>query len=285
MNTDQIKMTLHMHSRFSDGADTVEELIAKAKEQGMTHIAITDHDTFAGMRFINKLKEHESFDIELIGGCEFSCSNPHTGDKVHILAYGLDLEQAEELEKIASHTLMLRHQKTLWQIQQIMNAGYDLSVDSVREESKDSPVLYKQHVMFALTKHRYSYNSSDYMNLYRSLFKGSGVAVGEIEYPSALEIVRLIKEAGGYSVLAHPGQLNSYPLIEELVKEGLDGIEKYHHSHGEADYQKVDDFAQTYQLFTTAGTDYHGRYGSPERIDEELADADQAALLVDLLFN
>lgn len=122
------------------------------------------------------------------------------------------------------------------------------------------------------------------MSLYRQIFKGSGVAAREIEYPSVFDVVATIKQCGGYAVLAHPGQFNTYPYVGDLVEAGLDGIEKYHHTHNQKDRDTVDELARTYGIFTSAGTDFHGIYESPQRIDQELADETQVPILLDKLF-
>ena len=80
------------------------------------------------------------------------------------------------------------------------------------------------------------YTSSEYKQLYKSLFKGEGVAAGDIEYIDAFDAVQAIMADGGIAVVAHPGQLNSYDLIPELVEIGLNGIERNHLDHTSEDH-------------------------------------------------
>ena len=78
----------------------------------------------------------------------------------------------------------------------------------------------------------------------------------------AVEAVKAIKADNGFAVLAHPGQLDSFDLIPELVKNGLDGIERDHLDHSKEDRYRVDRYADEYALFETGGSDFHGDYGT-----------------------
>ncbi len=84
----------------------------------------------------------------------------------------------------------------------------------------------------------------------------------------AVAAVKAIKADNGFAVLAHPGQLDSYDLIPELVENGLDGLERDHFDHSIEDNRKVDRIADEYGLFRTGGSDFHGDYGTPILIGE-----------------
>src|SRR5699024_7657184 len=103
---------------------------------------------------------------------------------------------------------------------------------------------------------------------YRHLFKGKGICAGDILYVDAKEAVTAIKADGGQAVLAHPGQLDSYEIIEELVRYGLDGIERNHYDHTQKDVIKVEQYAKEYDLLMTGGSDFHGKFGKAIQIGD-----------------
>jgi len=97
-------------------------------------------------------------------------------------------------------------------------------------------------------------------DFYKSTFKNGGSCDFDIRYPDVFEVVKLIKQAGGLAVLAHPGQQQNFWLIPSLVEVGLDGLELNHLSHSEKDRKIIRDYAKQYRLFLTGGSDYHGRF-------------------------
>ena len=110
------------------------------------------------------------------------------------------------------------------------------------------------------------FTSADYRTLYRSLFKNGGICDRDIEYVDARDAVRAIVEDGGVAVLAHPGQLDSYDLLPDLVDCGLGGIERFHPDHTAADHARCADLAERYNLLCTGGSDYHGRFGAVKSV-------------------
>ena len=113
-----------------------------------------------------------------------------------------------------------------------------------------------------------NYMDEEYKILYKKIFKGSGICARDIEYVDMIEAVKAIKADGGIAVLAHPGHLDSYDFIENLVKAGLDGIEFNHESHSEEDHIKILKYSKKYNLILTGGSDFHGVYGTPTNIGE-----------------
>src|SRR5690606_15269885 len=118
--------------------------------------------------------------------------------------------EAPAITRLCKDLLELRHRHSLWQMAQIEKAGFHLNAKAVIESAKPSATVYKQHIMAQLTDAPYT--SKEYRFLYKSLFKGNGVAAGDIEYVAAEDAVRAIVADGGLAVMAHPGQLDSYEL-------------------------------------------------------------------------
>lgn len=95
---------------------------------------------------------------------------------------------------------------------------------------------------------------------YQTVFKHGGICDFDIRYPSPLEALRAIKDAGGLAVLAHSGQQQNFCIIPELAKQGLDGLELNHHANHAKDHTIIRRYAEEYGLFLTGGSDFHGRY-------------------------
>lgn len=258
-----MKADLHVHSNYSDGSESIETIIQKAKNKGLTHISFVDHDTTAG---VNKAVQlGKQYSLTVIPGIEISAYDFKRKRKVHILGYQFSKE-AININKLCQPLLEQRHNHTLWQITQIQQQGYHLNLDLMKASAHPSQTLYKQHVMKQLTDA--SYSSDEYQSLYRNLFKGVGVASGDITYVDAFEAVKAISEDGGIAVVAHPGQLDSYHLIPELVEVGLGGIERNHPDHSEADHEKIERLANRFNLMLTGGSDYHGMFGAEIKVGE-----------------
>lgn len=253
-----LKADLHVHSHYSDGSDSVEDVLRRARASGVEAISFVDHDTVAGWPEIKELAAE--FGIQAIPGIEISAYDFKRNRKVHILGYQYNPE-AINIKPLCNMLLKKRHRHSLLQIEQIQAAGFGLDAEAVIASALPSRTVYKQHIMKGLTDADYS--SQEYRQLYKSLFKGQGPASGDIDYIDAFEAVKAIKADGGLAVVAHPGQLDSYDLIPELIRAGLGGIERNHLDHSIEDHLKVEMLAEAYSLVMTGGTDYHGAFGVP----------------------
>lgn len=260
---------LHMHSIFSDGSQTVDELIEEARGRGLARIAITDHDSLRQLSRVRMAARTTGFPV--LAGVEASCIDPVTGRKIHILVYGLEATEASDgpFEKIVDETLARRTANTLWQAWTIERSGATSRDRAFRVQDAvlaagESTGVYKQHVMQALTG--LGYRAGEYQRMYRSLFKGKGIAARDIAYPDAATVVRAAREQGGVPVLAHPQQMDSWSAVPELVHAGLMGIEAFHPDNDAEATRRCFELATEYGLFCTGGSDYHGVYGAPEYV-------------------
>jgi predicted metal-dependent phosphoesterase TrpH len=258
-----MKADLHTHSRCSDGSLTVEELVDHAHECGITHLSITDHDTTEGLARAEK--RCEEYGISFIRGIEISAIDIGTKRKVHILGFGFSSE-SENIKAICEPLLKRRHQNTLRQLRILQDAGYPVSDTELEQEAGDSRIFYKQHIMSVLVKK--GITGQIYSNLYKELFKGNGIAAGDIHYVSVIDAVRAIHLDGGIPVLAHPGQQSSFHVIRPLLKHGLRGIEVNHPDHSARHKTKIRELAREFNLLLTGGSDFHGSYGSPCELGE-----------------
>lgn len=147
---------LHTHSVYSDGSQSVQALIAEARERGLSGIAITDHDSLRQLSSVRA--EARKMGFPVIAGVEASCIDSETGRKIHILCYGLaaTADESGPLELLVNETLARRTANTLWQAWTLERKGMapcgrKASVADVVEVSRASTGVYKQHVMQALT--------------------------------------------------------------------------------------------------------------------------------------
>lgn len=248
---------LHVHSTTSDGSDTFAQVLEQARSRGVARLAFTNHDTTAGLA--EAREQGERVGVEVIGGIEVSAYDFERGRKVHILGLGIE-EGAPALAALCGPLLERRNANSLWQLDRLVEAGYDVDVNRAMELARASTCLYKQHMMAALTDDPYP--SAGYRALYRSLFKDGGICDRDIAYVDARDAVRAIVEDGGLAVLAHPGQLDSYDLVPALVACGLGGIERFHPDHTPKDHKRCADLAERHNLACTGGSDYHGTFGS-----------------------
>ncbi|MCL1796783.1 MAG: PHP domain-containing protein [Eggerthellaceae bacterium] len=251
----------HIHSNISDGSENFKEIIEQAARRELTHIAFTNHDTTVGLDFA--IETANSFGLTALGGIEISAWDVETKKKVHILGYGLRSDSSA-IKALCQGTLEQRRENTCWQMNQLLDAGYEVDIERAAELSQYSTSFYKQHLMAALTDE--AYGSAKYKNLSHSLFKGEGICARDISYVDACEAVSAIVADGGVAVLAHPGQLDSYGMVPALVECGLRGIERFHPDHGPSDWQRCGELEARYGLFHTGGSDYHGTFSDVPHI-------------------
>lgn len=243
---------LHVHTRISDCSESIQDILRRAKESGITHIAFTDHDT---TKFAN---EHalaaSTYGILAIPAVEMSAYGKNEKKKAHILGYGY--RSVSHIEEIGKETLRKRDENGVRQIEILRGLGYRIWPEHVRRISGDC--IYKQHILDYLVSTKQA--MSIYGDVYTRIFKNQGPCDFDITYPEAVDVVRAIKADGGYAVLAHPGQQDNFEMLPDLVEAGLDGIEYAHPAHTKADMEKVAQWSRHYGLFMTGGSDYHGRY-------------------------
>ncbi|MGL4607737.1 MAG: PHP domain-containing protein [Eubacteriaceae bacterium] len=250
-----LKADLHLHSTVSDGSDSIEVIIEKAKKKNLDVIGITDHDTLSQR---NQIPENPG--IQVIVGIEISGFDTQTQRKAHILGYGI--ENHEQVESFTRKTLMLRHENCLKQMDILSEMGY--SFDESKINKADQQFFYKQHLLEYLVNTQQI--TTKYGEFYNKTFKNGGPCDIDIQYVEACEAVEIIKNAGGISVLAHPGQQENFDLIPKFVEVGLQGIEYNHIKNTEKHQKIIKQYSEDYHLFLTGGSDYHGTNDS-EKIE------------------
>ena len=240
---------LHLHTQFSDGTFTPEELAERAAKLGFSAIALTDHDTVEGCSRAAAACATEK--LEFIPGAELTAE--HEDTEVHILAYFVDTQNQALLTRIAEFQ-SVRQNRIREMVAAINKMGVPLKADDVFALANcKSPG--RPHVARALVKAGLVANLDEAFD--RFLKKGRPAWVPKTKM-SALEGVELIHQAGGLAVMAHPGLNRTDEIIPDLVDAGLDGIECFHTKHSTVMSERYLMMAEKFNLLVTGGSDCHG---------------------------
>ena len=240
---------LHLHTKFSDGTFTPEELVARAHQLGFAAIALTDHDTIEGCA--RAAAACAAAGMEFIPGAELTAE--HADTEVHIIGYLLDTQNKTLLEKIS--VFQAQRQNRIHEMCAALNKqGIPLKAESVFALANcKSPG--RPHVARTLVKEKLIGNLDEAFEKY--LKKGRPAWIPKTKM-SALEAVELIHQAGGLAVMAHPGLNRTDEIIPALVEAGLDGIECFHTKHSTVMSERYLMIAEKHHLLVTGGSDCHG---------------------------
>lgn len=229
-----------------------------AKERGLDFIGIVDHDTTGGLEEAIALGLR--LGVAIVPGVEISAYDYKRNRKAHVLGYDF-ASPATHIAELCDPLLEARDRKTREQVRIMAAAGYPVAIEEVEAAAGGATALYKQHAMAVLV--RKGVADGIYGAEYRKLFGPGGICRGEIRYADAFDAVLAIHADGGVAVLAHPGQLDSWELLEELLAAGLDGVELYHESHSLVDHERVLAVSRAWPgIVLTGGSDDHGSLGS-----------------------
>jgi len=247
---------LHIHSMFSDGTDTIDEIINIAKEKKISAIALTDHDTTLGVNDIISKASKEN--IKVIPGIEISSvSNNHM---IHILGYNIDIKnsQLQELSMIICnyYTKCFCEQYSWLHKNHIV----DLDLDKILLFTSYKQAVAPSDILKAMIANGAHYTLRDWPEFYISKVKQHPVNFIENFPVHPSEAVEVINNAGGLSSFAHPARIGNDDLkeMELILQSGLGGVEVYYPYHDEKLIKRYEDFAKKNSLIKTGGTDWHG---------------------------
>lgn len=243
------KIDLHIHSNFSDGTKHPKDIIRETKELDFDVISITDHDTVDGYNAGRKYARH--LNIELVPGVEVS--SYYQSFDVHILAYFIDVHNRQLLNmlKYIQKGRILRAQKILDKLDEY---GIRLKLKDVFEHVENKKVVGRPHIASAMAEKEYTTYEEAFWHY---IGNDRPAYVRKPTFPPE-EVIKIIKEAGGIAVLAHPGVIKNDFIIPDLVDFGLDGIEVFYPLHSLYQRQSYLELAERYGLLVTGGSDYHG---------------------------
>ncbi|WP_216827837.1 PHP domain-containing protein [Alkalihalobacterium elongatum] len=247
---------LHMHSTASDGGYRPKELLQKCKDVGLQYIALTDHDTTAGVK--EAIETGKELGITVIPGIEFSTK--YNGKSVHILGYGLDYDN-HELREMLKTQQMLRRKRLDVILGKLKKEGMELTAEDVLE-FVDGGSIGRPHVAKALIKRKYVNDVKEAFDKF--LAEGRPCYVPKDKEMTPEEALGWIHRMNGVSVIAHPVYYDLDDWIETLVvKYGLQGVEVYHRDHSKEDRAHYENLVKQIEekhntsLLMTGGSDFH----------------------------
>jgi 3',5'-nucleoside bisphosphate phosphatase len=240
---------LHLHTLFSDGTFTPEELARRGGEVGLAAMALTDHDTVEGCG--RMAKACRALDIEFIVGTELTAQ--FADKEVHLLGYFIDpcsAKLVEEIKKFQTVRQSRIHEMTA----RLNEMGVPLRAETVFALANcQSPG--RPHVARALVQEGLCASMDEAFEKY--LKKGRRAWVPKFKI-SALDAIALIHQAGGLAVMAHPGLNHCDENIPPLAGQGLDGLECFHTKHTPKMSKRYINLATRLNLLVTGGSDCHG---------------------------
>lgn len=271
---------LHVHSTFSDGSLTPEELVELAAKAGITALALTDHDGLLGIdRFMAACRARG---IRGIPGVEISIE--HAGGTMHILGYFVDHHHPPILEAL-TRLRRGREDRNRLILERFNQLGMPLTWEEVAVLARED-VVGRPHFAQAIMARGYVRNKDEAFGKY--LGKGKPAYVERDRF-SVEEGIALIRGAGGVPVLAHPYTLNMgrrrlREFLAELDARGIQGVEAYYSEHSHEQLRFCLNMAQTLGWAITGGSDFHGSMNPHIKLGVGFGTLDIPDALVDLLY-
>jgi len=272
------KVDLHMHSTASDGRLTPEDVVRKSAENGLTVIALTDHDTVDGIA--PALVAAKAFPwLKVIPGIEISTDFPD--GEVHVLGYFIDYTDPEFVARL-ERMRHSRRERAQGMIAKLRDLGIHIEWQQVLEIA-GSGSIGRPHIAQAMLDKGYIASIKEAFTKY--IGRG-GPAYVEREKITPVEAVELILRTKGLPVLAHPLTISDpETMVVELKAAGLVGIEAYYNGYTADEISRLVNLADKYGLIASGGSDYHGLDVSRETmiggVDVPIKSAEQLMTLAE----
>jgi 3',5'-nucleoside bisphosphate phosphatase len=240
---------LHTHSTASDGAATPSGLVAAARHIGLSAIALTDHDTVAGVREASSAGVAAG--VRVVPGVELSAVD--SSGETHLL--GLHLADLDALDARLAELREMRRTRAERIVQRLNALGVRVGMDDVLEEAAGG-AIGRPHVARALVAHGWATDVRSAFDRYLAAGRPAFVPKDRLSLADAIAIVH---RAGGIAVLAHPAEGATADRLKALVALGLDGVEVRHPCHDEAEIARILALTERLGLLPSGGSDWHGQ--------------------------
>lgn len=266
------KVNLHIHSKFSDGELSPEQIVKKAKKEKMAFLSLTDHDSVRGVkRFLAACREKN---IACLSGVEISTE--YKNKELHILGYNIDVKN-KPLREVLKKQRKIRRERAEKMITKFEKLGFEINKKTTRKILKNESVS-KPHIRNLIInskknikKLKIEYDFDAKTGDFISLFINKPGQIGYVPKKKipAKQAILAIKNAGGISVLAHPGaefknKEEFKKTAKDFIKWGLGGIEIFYPYNKMSNRKKIKfylDFSKKNGLIATAGSDFHSMNG------------------------
>ena len=247
---------LHMHSTASDGSRAPADVVGAAKAAGLVAIALTDHDSVAGLG--EAQAAGAELGVRVVNGVELSAVEGEA--ETHLL--GLHLRDTMVLERGLEALREMRQRRARTIVDKLVALGVKVTLDDVLAQAGDGAVG-RPHVARALVADGWATDVRDAFDRYLGAGRPAYVAKEQLSMPDAIAMVHA---AGGLAVLAHPGGAGTRERLTALAAQGLDGVEVKHPSHSPSDTNKLRTLCEQLGLVISGGSDWHGAADGPRTI-------------------
>jgi predicted metal-dependent phosphoesterase TrpH len=244
------RVDLHLHSTASDGTEPPASVVRRAAEAGLAGLALTDHDTVAGLE--EARDEARRLGLRFLDGAELSANEPDRS--IHLLAYGFDPDEPD----LAAYLAMYREdrvRRARAMVERLNELGVSLTYEAVEREAVGG-VPTRAHLGRALVREGLVPDERTVFRRYLS--RGRPAFVEKRPSPPS-DVIERVHAAGGVVLVAHPGREHSMRDIRRWVAQGLDGIEVRHPSHDAGMRRALLSLARDEGLLASGGSDWHGR--------------------------
>ncbi|HUJ27579.1 MAG TPA: PHP domain-containing protein [Myxococcales bacterium] len=249
---------LHSHTRHSDGDHSPAELLAAAAKAGIEVLSVTDHDTVSGIAECRTAAQAAG--VRLVPGIELSCELH--GREVHVLGHFLD-ETSAPLASLAGGMLQERRERMEKMIALAQAAGLKSVTYERVVAVSGGENLGRPHLARVLVECGHAASIKDAFDRY---LRTRGPLWVDRRRLTIAEAVKLIRDAGGTSSVAHPGANEiSRQELKVMAAAGLDAVEAWHPEHPPNQAEAFERWASEYGLLVTAGSDFHGPSVQPNR--------------------
>jgi predicted metal-dependent phosphoesterase TrpH len=253
----------HCHTRESDGALAPEELAAMMRARGVRIFSVTDHDT---------MRAYGQFAAEfatVIPGIEINTT--WNDNEVHVLGYGLPLGDDTPLAQTLAENREFRRTRVERIVANLTAAGYPLTVADVVAQADGGDALGRPHVAKALIEKGFA---RDVQSCFNALLVRGKPGYLPSNYITPEQAIDVIRESGGFPVLAHPGRLKDDSVIDELIEHGLAGLEVFYPTHNASQTAIFRERAEKNGLVMTAGSDFHDIRWNTRGVGMDVDEAD-----------
>lgn len=242
------KADLHTHTTHSDGWLTVDSLLRRAILHQIDVLSITDHDTVSG--FIEAQQVNTKYGLKLVPGIELSAQ--YNDFEVHVLGYYFDPGNKQILEY--TETLKVdRLQRCTRIVDKLRAEGVDISMADVMAECKGD-IVGRPHIAKALIRRKIAKN---FAHAFRTYLGNNASSYEKKYFISPADAVKMIHDAGGIAVLAHPGHFDD-DTLSTILQEKFDAIEAIHPSHSSQQQQRLIEISKKMGIPYSGGSDFHG---------------------------
>jgi predicted metal-dependent phosphoesterase TrpH len=246
---------LHVHSAVSDGTDPPEVIPELARAAGCSAVALTDHDTLAGLEAARARATEVG--VELVGGCEVSCA--FSGASTHVLVYFIDREEGalhDELARLREDRVRRNHRLA----ELLGSLGIPITYEEAVAAASTEDSLGRPHFARLLVEKGVAESIPDAFDRWLAHGRPGFVPKARV---SPADIARVARASGGVCVLAHPFTLELEPdeldrAVGELAEAGFSGIEAHYANYRPEQRAALAELAARHDLVATGGSDYHG---------------------------